>query len=154
MVGLVFMILRFWDLGTDPVMGWLVDTRPTKRGRIKHWLVASVPVLMLGAFFMFMPMGDTVSPIYLVIWLIVLWLGFTMLQTPHQSWVPMITTVYDERSRLFMWREIISTLTLLALLIIPTLLAINYGIDRRGQVMVMGIILMVVLPLVVRKTAS
>lgn len=146
MVGLVFMILRFWDLGTDPVMGWLVDTRPTKRGRIKHWLVASVPVLMLGGFFMFMPMGETVSPAYLVIWLIVLWLGYTMLQTPHQSWVPMITTVYDERSRLFMWREIISTITLLTLLIVPTLLAINYGIDRRGQVMVMGVILMIVLP--------
>lgn len=149
MVGLIFMILRFWDLGTDPIMGWLVDTRPTKFGRVKHWLAASVPVLMLGAFFMFMPLGDTVSPMYLVVWLIVLWLGFTMLQTPHQSWVPMITTVYDERSRLFMWREIVSTMTLLALLIIPTLLAINYGIDRRGQVMVMGVILMIVLPLTV-----
>ncbi|MEL6858332.1 MAG: MFS transporter [Pseudomonadota bacterium] len=145
-VGLVFMILRFWDLGTDPVMGWLVDTRPTKRGRIKHWLVASVPVLMLGAFFMFMPAGETVSPPYLVMWLIVLWLGFTMLQTPHQSWVPMITTVYDERSRMFMWREIVSTMTLLALLIIPTLLALNYGFDRRAQVMVMGVILMIALP--------
>lgn len=149
MVGLIFMILRFWDLGTDPVMGWLVDTRPTKWGRVKHWLVASIPILMIGAFFMFMPMGDSVSPAYLVVWLIVFWLGFTMLQTPHQSWVPMITTVYDERSRLFMWREIISTITLLSLLIIPTLLAINFGIDRRGQVLVMGIILMIVLPLTV-----
>ena len=51
-------------------MGWLVDTRPTKYGRIKHWLIGSVPILMLGAFFMFMPMGETVSPAYLVIWLI------------------------------------------------------------------------------------
>ena len=146
MVGLIFMILRFWDLGTDPVMGWLVDTRPTRRGRIKHWLIGSVPILMLGAFLMFMPLGDTVSPAYLVIGLIILWLGFTMLQTPHQSWVPMITTAYDERSRLFMWREIVNTITLLTLLIIPTLLAIYYGIDLRGQVLVMGIILMVVLP--------
>ena len=71
MVGLIFMILRFWDLGTDPVMGWLVDSKPTKRGRIKHWLLFSVPVLMLGGFFMFMPMGETVSPLYLVIWLMV-----------------------------------------------------------------------------------
>jgi Na+/melibiose symporter-like transporter len=69
-----------------------------------------------------------------------------MLQTPHQSWVPMITTAYDERSRLFMWREIINTITLLTLLIIPTLLAIFYGIGLRGQVMIMGIILLVVLP--------
>lgn len=149
MVGLIFMILRFWDLGTDPVMGWLVDSKPTKRGRIKHWLIGSVPVLMLGAFFMFMPMGGTVSPAYLVVWLTVLWLGFTMLQTPHQSWVPMITTEYDERSRLFMWREIVNTITLLTLLIVPTLLALNYGIERRGQVQVMGTILLIVLPLTV-----
>ncbi len=149
LVGVIFMILRFWDLGTDPVMGWLVDTRPTTRGRIKHWLMASVPVLMIGGFFMYMPMGETVAPAYLVVWLMVLWLGFTMLQTPHQSWVPMITTVYDERSRLFMWREIVSTITLLTLLIIPTILAINFGIDRRGQVVVMGVILMIVLPLTV-----
>lgn len=149
MVGLIFMILRFWDLGSDPVMGWLVDSRPTKHGRIKHWLIGSVPILMLGAFFMFMPMGETVSPAYLVVWLIVLWLGFTMLQTPHQSWVPMITTAYDERSRLFMWREVISTMTLLTLLIVPTLLALNYGIERRGQVQAMGTILMIVLPLTV-----
>lgn len=149
LVGLIFMILRFWDLGTDPVMGWLVDTRPTKRGRIKHWLIASVPILMIGAFFMFMPLSETVSPLYLVVWLTVLWLGFTMLQTPHQSWVPMITTAYDERSRMFMWREIINTITLLTLLIIPTLLAIYFGIDRRGQVFVMGVILLIVLPVTV-----
>lgn len=149
MVGLIFMILRFWDLGTDPVMGWLVDTRPTKHGRIKHWLIGSIPILTLGGFFMFMPMGETVSPAYLVVWLAVLWLGFTMLQTPHQSWVPMITTAYDERSRMFMWREVINTITLLTLLIIPTLLAINFGIERRGQVQVMGIILLIVLPVTV-----
>lgn len=53
-----------------------------------------------------------------------------------------------------MWREIISTVTLLALLIIPTLLAMNYGFDRRGQVMVMGIILMIVLPLTVTLAVS
>ncbi|MEO0606999.1 MAG: MFS transporter [Pseudomonadota bacterium] len=146
MVGLIFMFLRFWDLTTDPVMGWLVDSRPTQNGRIKHWLIGSVPVLMIGGFFIYMPMSETVAPAYLIVWLAVFWLGFTMLQTPHQSWVPMITTAYDERSRLFMWREVISTLTLLALLIIPTLLAINFGMERRGQVQVMGIILLVVLP--------
>ncbi len=146
MTGLVFTLLRFWDLFTDPVMGWLVDTRPTRRGRIKHWLLLSIPVLALGAFFVFMPRGDTVHPLYLAFWLAVLWLGFTMLQTPHQSWVPMITSAYDERSRLFMWREIVSTATLLTLLILPFLVERSFGLDRRGQVMVMGIILLVGLP--------
>lgn len=149
LTGLIFMVLRFWDLGTDPVMGWLVDTKPTRFGRVKHWIAMSVPVLALAAFFLFMPPGDSVSPLYLIFCLGALWLGYTMLQTPHQSWVPMITRTYDERSRLFMWREVLSTGTLLALLIVPTVLAIFYNVDRRGQVMVMGIILIIALPLTV-----
>ncbi len=149
LTGLIFMFLRFWDLGTDPIMGWLVDTRPTRFGRVKHWIAASVPVLGISAYFLFMPDGDTVSPPYLIFWLAVFWLGYTMLQTPHQSWVPLITHTYDSRSRLFMWREIISTATLLVLLIVPTILAIYYDFGRRDQVMVMGVILIIGLPLTV-----
>jgi len=149
LTGLIFMCLRFWDLISDPVMGWLVDTRPTRRGHVKHWLVLSVPVLSLGAWFIYMPDGDTVEPAYLIVWLAVFWLGFTMLQTPHQAWVPMITESYDQRSRLFMWREIISTATLLSLLIIPYLLSQYLDMDRRAQVTVMGYILLSVLPITV-----
>ena len=148
-VGLVLMLMRFWDLGTDPVMGWLVDSKPTKRGRIKHWILGSVPVLMLGGFFVFIPMSETVSPFYLAFWLAVLWLGFTMLQTPYASWVPMIAVDYDDRSRLFLWREILNTFTLIALLVIPTLLAIYFGFGPREQVLAMGIILLISLPLTV-----
>ncbi|MEM1148171.1 MAG: MFS transporter [Pseudomonadota bacterium] len=148
-VGLILMLLRFWDLGTDPVMGWLVDAKPTQRGRIKHWIIGSVPVLMLGGFFVYMPMGETVSPLYLAFWLAVLWLGFTMLQTPYASWVPMIAADYDDRSRLFLWREILNTFTLIALLIIPSILAIYFDYGVREQVLVMGIILLVSLPLTV-----
>ena len=146
LTGLIFMFLRFWDLGTDPVMGWLVDSRPTRFGHVKHWIAASVPVLGIAAYFLFMPPGETVSPLYLIFWLAVFWLGYTMLQTPHQSWVPMITRTYDGRSRLFMWREIIATATLLVLLIVPTILAVYYDFGRRDQVMVMGVILIIGLP--------
>lgn len=148
-VGLILMLLRFWDLGTDPVMGWLVDSKPTKRGRIKHWIIGSVPVLMLGGFFVFIPLGETVSPLYLAFWLAVLWLGFTMLQTPYASWVPMIAADYDDRSRLFLWREILNTFTLIALLIIPSILAIYFNYGAREQVLVMGVILLISLPLTV-----
>lgn len=145
-VGLVMMMLRFWDIATDPVMGWLVDCRPTRFGRIKHWILASVPILMLASVFLFLPADGVASPLYLGLWLGVLWLGFTMLQTPYASWVPMIAVDYDDRSRLFLWREILNTGTLLALLIIPTLLALYGDFARREQVMVMGIILLVTLP--------
>ncbi len=147
--GLIFMLLRFWDLMTDPVMGWLVDKRPTAFGRFKHWIIGSVPILMLSGFFLFMPAGETVSPVYLTLCLAVFWLGFTMLQTPYAAWVPSIATDYDDRSRIFFWREIFNTATLLIVLIIPSILANQFGFGLREQVLVMGIILLISLPLTV-----
>ena len=49
--GTVFMLLRFWDLFTDPIMGFLVDRFPTKNGRYKHWLILSAFILTVPTFF-------------------------------------------------------------------------------------------------------
>lgn len=149
LVGTIFMLLRFWDLASDVIMGWLVDTRPTKRGRIKHWIVMGVPVLGLGAWLVFAPQGEEVGTIYLAISLAILWAGFTLIMTPHQSWVPLITDHYDERSRLFMWREIINTATLLSLLILPFILESQFGFDLRQQVAAMGIVVVIALPITI-----
>ncbi len=144
--GAVFMALRFWDIVTDPIMGYLVDRHPSPYGQIKHWLALSVPVLILAAIFLYMPGDGPVGPLYLVGWLIVLYTGFTLLQTPHQAWVPMLAHSYDERSRLFQWREIIQIAALLSLLVLPDLAARFGGFDRAGQIMIMGVILIIALP--------
>lgn len=149
LVGAIFMLLRFWDLASDVIMGWLVDARPSKRGRIKHWLIMGVPVLGLGAWLVFAPQGEDVGTAYLAISLAVLWAGFTLIMTPHQSWVPLITNQYDERSRLFMWREVINTATLLSLLILPFILQSQFGFDLRQQVAAMGIVVVIALPITI-----
>lgn len=149
LVGTIFMLLRFWDLASDVIMGWLVDTRPTKRGRIKHWLILGIPVLGLGAWLVFAPQSESVGTVYLSISLAILWAGFTLVMTPHQSWVPLITDTYDERSRMFMWREVINTATLLSLLILPFFLQQRFGFDLRQQVAVMGIVVVIALPITI-----
>jgi len=68
-----------------------------------------------------------------------------MLQTPGNAWVPAIAPEYDERSRVFMWFEILNVVALLAFLIVPVLMS-----DQRGeQVKIMGIALIIVLPITV-----
>ncbi|MEQ9317343.1 MAG: MFS transporter, partial [Henriciella sp.] len=148
-VGLIFMVLRFWDLFTDPVMGWLVDTKPSRRGRIKHWLVWSVPILLPAVYFLYNPAGPPVSPLMLAAILMIFYIGTTMVITPHQAWAPTIARSYDERSRLFMWREIFSISTMLVLLALPTILAEAGGVDRAHQISIMGWILIVALPIVI-----
>ncbi|MEO0714005.1 MAG: MFS transporter [Pseudomonadota bacterium] len=147
--GTVFMLLRFWDLFTDPVMGYLVDRRPSRWGRSKHWLALAVPVLMIATVFLYMPGEGPATGLYLALCMMVLYVGSTLLQTPHQAWVPFLARNYDERSRLFMWREILNIAALLSLLILPAVLAIFADMDRAGQIYVMGWILLVSLPLTV-----
>ncbi|MEO1015822.1 MAG: MFS transporter [Pseudomonadota bacterium] len=147
--GLVFMFLRFWDLMTDPVMGFLVDRRPSRFGRVRHWLALSVPVLMISTYFLYMPGREPVSAFYLAGWLIIFYIGFTLLQTPHAAWVPALAHDYDERSRLFQWREIINIASLLGLLALPAILELAFDFDIHQQLMVMGVLFMVGLPLTV-----
>ena len=146
LTGILFMLLRFWDIFTDPVMGYLVDRYRSPWGRVRHWVVLSVPILGLATYFVYMPsVGE--GPAYFVGWMLLFYVGFTLLQTARSAWVPAIALDYDDRSRFFQWAEIISVLSMLVLLAIPAVLELaGFGIGRMGQVAVMGWVLLFSLP--------
>ncbi len=147
LTGLLFMMLRFWDIFTDPVMGYLVDRYRSPWGRVRHWIVLSVPILGLATYFVYMPHKGA-GPGYFVGWMLLFYVGFTLLQTTRSAWVPSIAVDYDDRSRLFQWAEIVNTLAMLGLLAIPAVLGLSgVGIDRFGQVAIMGWVLLFSLPL-------
>ncbi len=148
-VGLIFMILRFWDLFSDPVMGWLVDTKPSRLGKVRHWLLGAVPVLLPAVWFLYNPIGPPVSPIFLCIILFLFYIGTTMIATPHQAWAPSIARSYDERSRLFMWRELFTIVTMLVMLALPQILAQAGDVDFAHQISIMGWFLLIALPITI-----
>lgn len=47
------MIARLTDVITDPIIGELLDRWRTPLGRRKPWLLAGVPVMMLGVYMLF-----------------------------------------------------------------------------------------------------
>ena len=149
LVGIIFMVLRFWDLFSDPLMGWLVDTRPSRFGKVRHWLLIAVPILLPAVWFLYNPAGPPVSSLSLTIILFVFYIGTTMIVTPHQAWAPSIAKSYDERSRLFMWRELFTISTMLVMLALPSILAQAGDVDRASQISVMGWFLLIALPLTV-----
>jgi Na+/melibiose symporter-like transporter len=54
-VGTVFMLARIWDVLIDPVLGILSDRFPSRWGRRRHWLVISVPILIVSSWYIFIP---------------------------------------------------------------------------------------------------
>ncbi len=75
-VGLAFSIVRFIDIGFDPIIGIAINAVKTPFGRYRPWMLAGAPLLMLGAYMMFMAVpGDGV--VYMVGWLLVLWSSMT-----------------------------------------------------------------------------
>ena len=98
-VGLVFMLVRMFDIVTDPLMGIVGDRFDSRWGRRRHWLVIALPFLLLGVYMAFMPIGDP-TVWYLGFWLLVLYIGSTMLSISHTAWAAELSPDYNERSRI------------------------------------------------------
>ena len=99
----IILITGLLDVVTDPIMGYLSDKTRTRWGRRKPWIAASIPVLMIGIYKVFMPPED-VSALYLFGWLTVMWLGWTMLMIPYYAWAAELSDNYDERTSITGWR--------------------------------------------------
>ncbi|MGE0621559.1 MAG: MFS transporter [Pseudomonadales bacterium] len=98
-VGLVFMLVRMFDIVTDPLMGLVGDRFHSRWGRRRHWLLIALPFMLLGVFMAFMPLGSP-TVFYLGFWLVVLYTGTTMMTISHTAWGAELSPDYDERSRI------------------------------------------------------
>lgn len=103
-IGWVFIAIRLFDGLSDPVVGIASDRFPTRWGRRRPWLVAGTPLVMLGAWQLFVP-SEGVAITYFALWLFVLTAGWTIMLTPYFSWGAELSGNYAERGRIAVWRE-------------------------------------------------
>lgn len=153
-VGAIFTLARIWDVITDPVMGIVIDKFDTRWGRRKHWIAISIPILVLSVWMVFMPNQESVSAGYLLFWLIMLYVGYTMLAIAHQSWGAELALTYDDRSRLFGWREIFVIAGMTVVLGIPATLELTGMSSQSAKVASMGWFCLILFPLLVVPTLT
>lgn len=148
-VGTIFMLARFWDVITDPAMGVLSDKFPSRWGRRRHWIVLSVPITALAAYYVFIPTAP-VTPAYLFFWMFVLYVGWTMLTISHMAWAAELSDDYNERSRVQAFREAFQILGVPLVLMLPAIIE-TMGAENMESVRVeaMGWFIIVLLPLTV-----
>ena len=151
LVGLIFMLLRLWDVVTDPVMGWAADRYSIKGSKRRGWIILSVPILMLSAWMIFSPPQD-VSAAYLTFWMMLLYIGWTMITISHMSWGAELSPLYHDRSRVHGIREAFLILGMLAVLALPILAEYSSDTEQRpgeAGIQIMGLFIIVLLPLTV-----
>ena len=148
-VGTIFMIARLWDVIVDPLLGIWSDRFPSRWGRRRHWMVMSVPILLVASYYVFLPTAP-VSGTYLLAGLFGLYLGFTMSLLAHMSWGAELDDDYHERSRIQAYREGLATLGVPLVLMLPAIIEKLGGAKvETARVGAMGWFVIVMLPITV-----
>ena len=151
-VGMIFTLARVWDLVTDPIMGIVIDRYGSRWGQYKHWVALAIPMVMLAIYKIFIPNPADVTAVYLGFWMLVLYLGYTMLSIAHNSWGSFLANDYDERSRLFGWREIFIIIGMVLVLAIPATMDFFGQSGTPDKVAGMGLFCLILFPLTVIPT--
>jgi Na+/melibiose symporter-like transporter len=121
-IGTVLLLARLWDVAIDPAIGYFSDRTRGPWGRRKPWMVAALPLVLAGSYMLFDPPSDANSG-YLLVWLLVVYLGWSMLQIPHQAWGAELSADYAERTRIAAWRESVTVAGVAIAAALPALAA-------------------------------
>lgn len=156
-VGFMMLLARCADIVTDPLIGWCTDHTRGSLGRRRVWMLASIPFLTLASYRLFVP-PDGVDQYYLLLWLVVFWLGWTMLQIPYYALGAELSPSYDERTRITAWRSWIGIAANVVSKLVPLIAGLctaYFCFDMggiRNNLLIIGMMMVVVVPLTIGTT--
>ena len=154
-IGLILMAARLIDVLIDPAVGLLSDRTRVRFGRRKIWIVAGAPVFAAACWNLFIPPED-VTAVYFAGWLILFWLGFSMINIPYYAWGAELSPDYHERTRITTWRTLCGTLGSFAFLLIPAVRQQIFGVGGQpGEVLaVIAVVSVIAVPALVALAAA
>ncbi|MEJ1969393.1 MAG: MFS transporter [Rhizomicrobium sp.] len=147
-VGAAFSIVRLIDIFFDPLIGVAINATGTPFGRFRPWMVASAPLLMLASYMIFMAQPGAGLG-YLVTWLLVLYIGYSMLTLGHASWAVALVPEYHQRSIVYGWMQAVGVIAIVVVLALPVVLATGWHKTVEQGVQAMGWFIIAITPLTV-----
>ncbi|ANI79927.1 MFS transporter [Sphingobium sp. EP60837] len=158
LIGAIFLGERLWGALADPLIGTLSDRTNSRFGRRRPWIVAGAVIFGLAALALFFPAASAVSPLYLAVALFAIYLGSAMIQIPYLAWSGEISGHYHERTRVVTFQTVAGASSLLAVLILPTVIDQLRPADAALKLAAMGAViigsLVITVPLALRAFAE
>ena len=167
-IGTILFLVRWTDVVTDPLMGYISDHTNSRFGRRKLWIALATPVMMLAVFQLFMPdEGQAwLQPVYSLLvddrhvnwlhlgfWSFMLSVAITMMLIPYYAWGSELSTDYHERSKVTGSRAVFNSLGSLSAQLIPAMALLLFGIGGSSVVLqLVGMTMLVLMPLCVSLT--
>ena len=143
----IILLVRIFDVFTDPVMGYISDRTHTRWGRRRPWVALATPILMLCIYMLFLPpVGAGVG--HMALWMALLAVGTTMLIIPYYAWAAELSPDYDERSRITGWRSMMGVVGSLAAQLLPAVALLAFGMGgSRAVLTLVGIAMVILMPI-------
>ncbi len=143
-VGIVFMLVRLFDIVLDPFIGRAMDLTSTGIGRFRPWLLFSMLPLLAGIGLVFFNIPGPMALPRLVIGLILIYFGFSAGVIAQTGW--MATLPRTARPHLYGLWQAGNILGILLILAVPAVVQLM-GLGREGAVWYMGMGLALIIPL-------
>lgn len=154
-VGIMFVVTKIIDAGTDYMVGAFVDRTRLKLGQCRPWMIAGAPVLAIGMVALFCvplsfsPIGKL---IYAYATYILFSFGYTLVNIPMNALLPSLSPDPLERTNLVTTRMLMASLGSLvsASAVIPLVMYFsNNGQDWAAGYRITNLILAVIVIIIV-----
>jgi len=129
LVGLILFFSRLTDVITDPLVGLYSDRVNGKYGKRKPFMFGGSLLLVVSFYALIHPPEHYVE-IWLLIFSMLIYLGWSIVSIPYLAWSAEITSDYHEKTRLSAARELFTILGVLAALVIPYLYSVSESADK------------------------
>lgn len=124
LIGALIFVSRMFDAVSDPLIGVLSDKTRSRFGRRKPWIAAGALIASVSCFFLFSPPANA-GAAHMIFWLILTYLGWTMVNIPHIAWGTELTRNYHQRTRVMAFRDGADVFGFMLLGLVPIVFAIE-----------------------------
>ncbi|MBD3790017.1 MAG: MFS transporter [Campylobacterales bacterium] len=128
LAGVILFLARLTDVITDPLVGIYSDRFNSPYGKRKPFIVFG-SLLLASSFYALVHPPQTNTAIWLLIFSMLVYLGWSIVSIPYLAWSAEISNGYHDKTRLSSARELLTIVGAVTALLIPYL----YGISESAS---------------------